>query len=94
MEIAAAAARLDPQQLRVLAQSPEIARRVGGTSAEFAPHQVNQRPTFLIEDVIGDKAGFSGLVKIEPLAATLDAMLGDVADYAAFKARHGDLPSA
>lgn len=93
VEIAAAAGGLDPAQLRAAAQSPDIAARLAATTAEFHALQVDQRPTFLLEDDIGDRAVFSGLVKIEPLAATLDAMLADSAAYAAFRALHGGPPA-
>jgi len=36
---------------------------------------------------------FSGLVRIEPLAATIDAMLADTAAYAAHTAHHGTTPA-
>jgi hypothetical protein len=35
---------------------------------------------------------FSGLVKIEPIAATIDAMLSDTAAYAAYAAHFGAPP--
>jgi hypothetical protein len=56
-------------------------------------HQINQRPAFVLTDAIGDKAVFSGLVQLEPLTATLDAMLADTAAYAAHKAHHGPPPA-
>lgn len=92
IEIAAAAGGLDAQRLRSLAQSPEIAQRLDASTAEFLALQVTQRPTFVIEDAIGDRAVFSGLVRTEPLAATIDTMLADTAGYAAFRAAHGDAP--
>lgn len=93
VEIAAAAAGLDAVRLQALARAPEIAARLDATTAEFHALQVTQRPTFVVEDDIGDRAVFSGLVKIEPLAATLEVMLADSADYAAFHAQHGDVPA-
>lgn len=92
--VAAAAGKLDPAQLRALATSPGIRRRVDETTAEFFALQVNQRPTFLLEDSIGDRAVFSGLVKLEPLVATIDAMLADTAAYAAHRAHFGEPPAA
>jgi hypothetical protein len=35
---------------------------------------------------------FSGLVAMEPLAATIDAMLSDTAAYASHAAHHGTPP--
>lgn len=93
VEIAARAGGLEAGRLRAHARSPEIAARLDETTAEFHALRVTQRPTFVLEDEIGDRAVFSGLVRIEPLAATLDAMLADAAGYAAHRARHGDAPA-
>lgn len=93
-EIGARAAGLDAAKLLAAAQSPEVAARARATTAEFHALQVSQRPTFVVEDAIGDKAVFSGLVALAPLTATLDAMLDDVAAYASHKAHFGGPPSA
>ena len=50
-------------------------------------------PTFVLDSEIGDRAVFSGVVKLEPLTATLDSMLDDAAAYAAHKAHFGDPPA-
>jgi len=47
----------------------------------------------LIDTEIGDRAVFSGVVKLEPLTTTLDSMLEDAAAYAAHKAHFGDPPA-
>ncbi len=86
--------RLNAKKLRTAAESKAIAARVEAGTQEFFAHQITQRPAFVIEDAIGDKAVFSGLVKIEPLAATIEAMLGDVAAYASYKAHFGGPPAA
>src|ERR1041384_2035703 len=86
--------KLDAKKLRARAESPEVRARIEASTKEFFAHQINQRPAFVLEDAIGDKAVFSGLVRIEPLAATIDAMLGDVAAYAAHKAHFGDPPKS
>ena len=57
------------------AKSPEIEARVRKSTAEFHALQVTQRPTFVIDTPIGDRAVFSGFAKVAPMAATLDAML-------------------
>ena len=90
--LAAAAAKLDRKKLLKLAQSPAVAKRVGTSSAAFDALQVDQRPTFLLVSPIGDRAVFSGLARMEPIAATLDAMLADVAAYASFAAHFGSSP--
>jgi predicted DsbA family dithiol-disulfide isomerase len=92
--IAAAAAGLDPAALLKRAQSGEVAARTQASTAEFNALQVNQRPTFLLEDNIGDRAVFSGLVKVEPIAAAIEAMLADEAAYASYAAHHGSTPPA
>ena len=92
-EIAAGAGKIDKKQLLDRARSPEIEKRVRASTAEFHALQVTQRPTFVIDTEIGDRAVFSGIVKLEPLAATLDSMLDDAAAYAAHKAHFGDPPA-
>ncbi len=100
MEIAVAVAtqaggkKLNARKLRARAESPDLAARIDASTREFLAHQITQRPAFVLEDVIGDKAVFSGVVRIEPLAATLDAMLADTAAYASFQAHFGGPPAA
>ena len=93
-EVAAHTGGLDPAALLARAQSPEIEARVRASSAEFDALQINQRPAFLLEDSIGDRAVFSGLATAGPLAATLDAMLADASAYASFAAHFGGPPGA
>jgi predicted DsbA family dithiol-disulfide isomerase len=92
-EIGAAAGEIDKKKLLERARSPEIEQRVRASTAEFHALQVTQRPTFVIDTEIGDRAIFSGVVKLEPLAATLDSMLDDATAYAAHKAHFGDPPA-
>jgi predicted DsbA family dithiol-disulfide isomerase len=91
--VAAAAGKLDPKALRELAGSAKVKDRVAASTAEFHAHRINQRPAFLLEDAIGDKAVISGLVAAGPLAATIDAMLADTAAYVSYAAHHGKPPS-
>jgi predicted DsbA family dithiol-disulfide isomerase len=90
----ASGGKLDAAQLRAAAESPAVAARIEASTREFLAHQITQRPAFAIEDGIGDKAVFSGLVRVEPLAATIEAMLADTAAYASFKAHFGGPPPA
>lgn len=92
LSIAADAGALDIAALRDRAQSPEIEARVRASTAEFHSLQVTQRPTFVVEDAIGDRAVFSGLAQAAPIAATLDAMFADEAAYAAHAAHFGKPP--
>ena len=99
MEIAVAVAvqaggrKLNARKLRARAESTEVAARIDASTREFFAHQISQRPAYVLEDGIGDKAVFSGLVRIEPLAATIEAMLADTAAYAAHQAHFGGPPT-
>ncbi|MFO1499646.1 MAG: DsbA family protein [Verrucomicrobiota bacterium] len=90
--IAAAASGLTEQALRQKAQSPEIERRARETTAEFQGLRVTQRPTFVCESNIGDRAVLSGFWRLEPIVAALDSMLTDASAYATWKAHFGDPP--
>jgi predicted DsbA family dithiol-disulfide isomerase len=92
-EIGASAGEIDKKKLLERAKSAEIEKRVRASTAEFHALQITQRPAFVIDTEIGDRAVFSGIVKLEPLAATLDSMLDDAAGYAAHKAHFGDPPA-
>lgn len=93
-EIAAQAAGLDAARLIERAKSREIEARVRQSTAEFHALQVTQRPTFVIDSPIGDRAVFSGFAKVAPLIATLDAMLDDIVGYEAHAAHFGAAPPA
>jgi hypothetical protein len=54
---------------------------------------VTQRPTFVIDTPIGDRAVFSGFAKVAPMAATIDAMLDDLVGYRAHSAHFGEAPA-
>jgi predicted DsbA family dithiol-disulfide isomerase len=83
---------LDRTQLLDLARTPDVEREARTTTTEFYALQVNQRPVFLLESAIGDKAVFSGLANFEPLDATIQAMLADAASYASYAAHFGAVP--
>jgi predicted DsbA family dithiol-disulfide isomerase len=93
IEIAAKASNLDPVKLRNLAESKKIAAICQASTKEFFDLQVTQRPTFLLQNNIGDRAVFSGLVRVEPLLAAAEALLADEAAYASWKAHIGDPPA-
>src|SRR5689334_4084590 len=92
-EIAAKAGRLDKAKLLAAAKSPAIEKRLRESTAEFHAMKVTQRPTFVVDTDIGDRAIFSGVVRLEPIAATIDSMLDDAAFYATHKAHFGDPPA-
>jgi predicted DsbA family dithiol-disulfide isomerase len=91
--LAAESTALDGARLLAHAKTPEIELRVQQTTAEFHNLQVAQRPAFVIENSIGDRAVFSGIVRAEPLSAAIDALLEDEAAYASWKAHFGDPPT-
>jgi len=91
-EIGAKASGLDKTQLLERARSPEVEERARKSTAEFHALQVTQRPTFVVDSEIGDRAIFSGFAKLEPIAATIDAMLDDLAAYASHAAHFGEPP--
>ncbi len=90
--VAVQAAGLDSAKLQARAQSPEIAARTAASTAEFRALQVNQRPTYLMQNSIGDRVVFSGIVRVEPLAAAIEILISDEAAYASWKAHFGDVP--
>jgi predicted DsbA family dithiol-disulfide isomerase len=91
--VAAKAAKLNKAKLLARAKSKAVAERVAASSKEFADLQVTQRPTFLIENGIGDRAVFSGIARAEPLAAAVEALLADEAAYVSWRAHFGDVPA-
>ncbi|PYK93785.1 MAG: disulfide bond formation protein DsbA [Verrucomicrobia bacterium] len=92
-EIGARAANVDAKKLLERARSPVVEARVRADTADFHLLQVTQRPTFVLDSEIGDRAVFSGFAKLQPLAAALDAMLDDAEAYTAFAAHFGAPPA-
>ena len=91
-EIGAAAGKIDKNKLLETAKSAAIEKRIRAGTAEFHAMQITQRPAFVLDTEIGDRAIFSGVVKLEPLVATIESMLADAAFYVAHKAHFGDPP--
>jgi predicted DsbA family dithiol-disulfide isomerase len=91
--IASGAGGIDPAALRKKSESPELEARLKASTAEFTGMQVNQRPTFLLEDKIGDRVVISGLATAAPLAAAIEAMLADEAGYASYATHFGGPPT-
>jgi predicted DsbA family dithiol-disulfide isomerase len=93
-QIGGYAGKIEPKKLLERAKSSEVEQRVRKSTAEFHALQVTQRPTFVIDTEIGDRAVFSGIVKLEPLIATLDSVLDDAAAYATHAAHFGAPPAS
>ena len=92
-QIVADATGLDQGKLLPLAKTPEIEAQVRASTAEFHALQVTQRPTFVIDTPIGDRAVFSGFAKAAPMAAAIEAMLDDIVGYEAHAAQYGPPPA-
>ena len=93
-QIGADAGKIDRKKLLEHAKSPAVEARIRASTAEFHALQVTQRPTFVIDTEIGDRAVFSGIVRLEPLVATLDSVLDDAAAYATHAAHFGAPPAS
>jgi predicted DsbA family dithiol-disulfide isomerase len=91
-EIGAKAAKVDAKELLERARSTVIETRVRVDTADFHLLQVTQRPTFVLDTEIGDRAVFSGFAKAMPLMTALDAMLDDAEAYEAHAAHFGKPP--
>ena len=92
--VEAAGGKLESKKLEAAAQSAAVRARVDASSKEFFAHQIDQRPAFVLTDAIGDKAVFSGLMRLAPLVATIEAMMADTAAYASHEAHFGKPPTA
>lgn len=92
-EIGADSGKIDKKELLERARSPVIETRVRADTADFHLLQVTQRPTFVLDTEIGDRAVFSGFAKAPPMTAAIDSMLDDADAYTAFAAHFGVPPA-
>jgi predicted DsbA family dithiol-disulfide isomerase len=93
LPVASEAAGIESSKLLARAQSPETAAAAQATTTEFFALQVTQRPAFLIENSIGDRSVFSGIVRAEPLVAAIEALLWDETAYISWKTHFGNPPA-
>jgi predicted DsbA family dithiol-disulfide isomerase len=89
----AAVPELEPKSLSDRANSAEIEQRIRATTAEFHALQATQRPTYFLENQIGDRAVFSGVAKPGPLIATIDQMLADAKAQQEYDESHEPMPN-
>ena len=89
--IAAQATGLDADLLAAHAGTEAVRQRIRETTGEFHQLGATQRPTFVLENDIGDRAILSGLHRPEPLVAALDALLADSLAFASWQAQYGDV---
>jgi predicted DsbA family dithiol-disulfide isomerase len=92
-EIGARAGGIEKAELLESARASETEKRIRASTAQWHALSVTQRPTFVVDTEIGDRAIFSGVIKLEPIAATIDSMLEDAAFYATHRAHCGDPPA-
>ena len=92
--VTASNGKLDAAKLGAAAESAAVRARVDASTKEFYAHQIDQRPAFVLTDAIGDKAVFSGLVRLPPLVATIEAMIADTTAYQAHAAHYGSPPTS
>lgn len=76
-----------------LARSPAIEARMRASTVEFHDFKMTQRPSFLLENTIGDRVLISGLVAAAPLIASVETLLHDQQGYASYLAHHGPPPA-
>ncbi len=92
-EIGARAAGLEKRTLLERAKAPEVEERARASTAQFKALQVTQRPTFVVDTDIGDRAVFSGFARVAPLVSAIDSMLDDAEIYTAYAAHFGSPPA-
>ena len=90
--IAAKAAGLNKGKLLAKARSKEVEKRVRAGTAAFHALQVTQRPAFVLDSNIGDRAVLSGFWRLDPLIAAIESMLADARAYQSYKVHFGDPP--
>jgi predicted DsbA family dithiol-disulfide isomerase len=93
-EIGSNAANLDAGKLLERARSPVVEARIRADTADFHALKVTQRPTFVVDTEIGDRAIFSGLVRLEPFVSTIDSVLDDAEAYTSYAAHFGAPPAS
>jgi len=91
-EMGAEAGEIDKVKLLERARLPATEARVRASTSEFHALNVTQRPTFVIDSEIGDRAIFSGFARVPPLVAAVEAMLDDIAAYESYAAHFGSPP--
>lgn len=94
LAVASEVSKLNAAELAARSRSPENLDQMRKSTREFHDLRMTVRPSYLIENNIGDRATFSGLATFEPLAATVEAMLRDSEGYASYAAHHGKPPGA
>jgi predicted DsbA family dithiol-disulfide isomerase len=90
--VGARAAGLNEAALLEKARSGAIEKRIRASTAAFHALQMTQRPAFVLDSNIGDRAVFSGFWRLDPLVSAIESMLTDATAYQSWKAHFGDPP--
>lgn len=96
VEVAAGAGALDPRALDEKMNDPAIERILRENAATFAglaAQGVDQRPTFVFDNSVGDRVILSGVWRYEPLAAIAAALRADEVAYERFAASAKPYPT-
>ena len=89
--IAAEASGLNRDALRTASLDPQIRVTLEESTREFHAVGATQRPTWVIESEIGDRAMLSGTWRASPVIAVLEAMIADVRAYRSHAAHYGSV---
>jgi predicted DsbA family dithiol-disulfide isomerase len=90
--IAAEASGIDRDALRAATLDPATRARVNTSTRDFHAIGATQRPTWVIESEIGDRAILSGAWRPAPVIAALEATIADVRAYRSHAAHYGAVP--
>ncbi len=89
IEVALGVCDINPVRLTEVALDPLTEQAIRKSTARFEAYGINQRPAFILESEIEDRAIFSGIVHREPLVATIEAMIDDVKSHRSWSAHMG-----
>ncbi len=92
--VAAAPESLEAAKLLEAARSPAVEERTRAATDVFHALGITQRPAFVLENALGDRAVLSGLAGIAPLLAVADALYADEVAQLSYNLHHGDPPAA
>ena len=89
--IASEASGLNRDALRTASLDPQTRVTLEESTREFHAMGATQRPTWVIESEIGDRAMLSGTWRAAPVIAVLEAMIADVRAYRSHAAHYGSV---
>ncbi|NCA13723.1 MAG: disulfide bond formation protein DsbA [Proteobacteria bacterium] len=87
--IAAEASGLDRDALRTASLDPRTRLTLDASTRDFHVMGATQRPTWVIESEIGDRAMLSGTWRAAPVIAVVEATLDDLRAYRSHAAHYG-----